>query len=162
MSSQLVATEELNVSADIAFSRICAVQTWPVWLSFVKRAELEDRTSLLTHDSDILLLSDLFDGKEEVFEVEELIEPYLLTLVGAFSCRRRIQFRVESKNEISRVIVKIAYPTYGGIVRKYTDRLMFRRKLHTALAQSLQTFKGLVEHDATERFERAAAVLTSS
>lgn len=159
MASQLVATEDLNVSADIAFSRICSIQTWPVWLSFVKRAELEDRASRLTHDSDIILSSDLSDGQEEVFEVEELIEPYLLTLVGAFSCRRRIQFRVETKDSISRVIVKIALPAYGGIVRRYTDGFMFRRKLHASLTQSLQTFKGLVEHDASERHERASAAL---
>jgi len=162
MASQLVASEDLNVSAEIAFSRICSVQTWPVWLSFVKRAELDDHASVLSYSSDVILASDLSDGKEEVFEVEELIAPYLLTLVGAFSCRRRIQFRVESKGDISRVVVKIAYSTYGGLLRKYADHLTFRRKLHSSLSQSLQTFKGLVEHDATELHERAAALLTIS
>ena len=159
MASQLVATEELHVSAEIAFARICSIKTWPVWLSFVKRAELEDPGNTLTHQSDIVLLSELFDGKEEVFEVEELIEPYLLTLVGAFSCRRRIQFRVERKDDISRLIVKIAYPSYGNLIGRYTERFMFRRKMQTVLTESLQTFKGLVEHDAIEREDRAAALL---
>jgi hypothetical protein len=162
MASSLVASEKLNVSADIAFSRICSIQTWPVWLSFVKRAELDGYPGVLTTSSDILLASDLSDGKEEVFEVEELIEPYLLTLVGAFSCRRRIQFRVESQDDVSKVIVKIAYVTHGGLLQKYADYLTSRRKLHSALVQSLQTFKALVEHDATERHERASALLMTS
>ncbi len=161
MGSQLVATEELTVSPEIAFSRICSISTWPVWLSFVRRAELNDRTSELTHSSDVLLASDLSEGAEEVFEVEELIKPYLLTLVGAFSCRRRIQFRIEAKNKLAKVIVKIAYPRRGGLFYKPFDGFMQRRKLNAALVHSLQTFKGLVEHDAVEQSERYAALAPS-
>jgi len=165
MALPLVASENLSVSAEIAFSRICSIHTWPVWLSFVRRAEFDGYPGLLTQASDILLSSDLSDGKEEVFEVEELIEPYLLTLVGAFSCRRRIQFRIERKDAASRLTVRIAYVSHGGLLRGVLARFIARRKLHNLLTLSLQTFKSLVEHDAVERAERheqAAALMAIS
>jgi hypothetical protein len=164
MALPLVASENLSVSAEIAFSRICSIQTWPVWLSFVRRAEFDGYPGLLTQASDIVLASDLSAGMEEVFEVEELIEPYLLTLVGAFSCRRRIQFRVDRKDDVSRLTVRIAYSRQGGLLQGFVARFLSRRKLNGLLAQSLQTFKSLVEHDAEERAERhehAAALMAS-
>ena len=44
-------------------------------------------------------------------------------------------------------MVRLDYPTYGGIVATLFDRLTRRRKLEVALGDSLLHFKGLVEYD---------------
>jgi hypothetical protein len=44
-------------------------------------------------------------------------------------------------------VVKLDYPTYGGVVAALVDRLTLRRRLDTALGDSLLHFKGLVEFD---------------
>jgi hypothetical protein len=54
---------------------------------------------------------------------------------------------VERKSDRSKVVVRIDYPTYGGVVGAIVDRLTVRRRLETALDDSLIHFKGLVEYD---------------
>jgi uncharacterized membrane protein len=67
--------------------------------------------------------------------------------VGAYSCRRRLDLRIEQKSDRSRIVVRLDYPTYGGALASLFDRLTLRRRLDTALADSLTHFKGLVEFD---------------
>lgn len=71
----------------------------------------------------------------------------MLALVGAYSVRRRFDFRVERKTERSKIVVRIDYPTYGGVVGALIDRFTARRKLDVALADALVHFKGLAEYE---------------
>ncbi len=84
---------------------------------------------------------------EELFEVDRFIDGHHVSLVGAFSCRRRLDFRVEQKSERSKIVVRVDYPTYGGVVAALVDRFTRRRKLDLALGDSLLHFKGLVEFE---------------
>jgi hypothetical protein len=70
-----------------------------------------------------------------------------VSLVGAYSVRRRIDIRLEGKTERSKLAVRIDYPTYGGLVPALLDRLGTRRRLDAQLADSLLHFKGLVEYE---------------
>ena len=90
----------------------------------------------------------IIDGEwEELFEVDRFIPGHHVSLVGAFSCRRRFDVRVEQKSECSKIVVRVDYPTYGGVAAAVLDRLTRRRRLESALAASLLHFKGLVEFD---------------
>ena len=101
----------------------------------------------------VAIRSKLPGDDEELFEVDRFIPGFHISLVGAFSCRRRFDFRVEQKSERSKVVVRLDYPTYGGVVAALVDRLTRRRRLELALGDSLLHFKGLVE------FEREDGVL---
>jgi uncharacterized membrane protein len=85
--------------------------------------------------------------EEQLYEVDAYLEGHLLSLVGAYSVRRRVDFRIESKSERSRIAVKLDYPTYGGVVGALIDRFTNRRKLDVALADALVHFKGLAEYE---------------
>ncbi|HZW54035.1 MAG TPA: hypothetical protein VFF00_08370, partial [Candidatus Elarobacter sp.] len=75
------------------------------------------------------------------------IPGHQLSLVGAYSVRRRIDIRIEQKSERSKLVVRVDYPTYGGFLGALIDRLTRRRKLDVALNDSLIHFKGLCEFD---------------
>ncbi len=47
-------------------------------------------------------------------------------------------------------MVRVDYPTYGGITGALLDRFTRRRRLDNALADSLLHFKGLVEFDRAD------------
>jgi uncharacterized membrane protein len=142
-------TQDVATPAEAAFSLICEVEKWPVWLSFLRSARRIDATQPLAVGSEIAIRSAVPGEDEELFEVDQYISGHLLSLVGAFSCRRRIDLRVERKTERSKIVVRLDYPTYGGVLGAFIDRLTTRRKLDIALGDSLVHFKGLVE------FERA-------
>jgi hypothetical protein len=157
MAANLVVSEDVDVSPDVAFARLCAVETWPVWFSIVKRAQMHATNLPLLVGQDVSLWSELNNGREEVYEVEDLISPSTLTFVGAFSCRRRIDFRIERRGEFSRIVICLTYPIYGGIFAKSLDRITLQRRILSALSHSLETLKGLVEHDQLDLRERAMA-----
>ncbi len=138
----------------IAFARICEVEKWPVWLSFLRSARLTEPHLPLGEGSEVAIRSRLPGEDEELFEVDRFIDGNHVSLVGAFSCRLRLDFRVEQKSERSKIVVRVDYPTYGGVVAALVDRFTRRRKLDMALGDSLLHFKGLVE------FEREDGVLT--
>jgi hypothetical protein len=145
--------QDVASPAATAFARICEVEKWPVWLSFLRSARLTEPHMPFGEGSEIAIRSRLPGEEEELFEVDRFIPGFHVSLVGAFSCRRRLDFRVEQKSERSKVVVKLDYPTYGGVFAALLDRLTLRRRLDTALGDSLLHFKGLVE------FEREDGVL---
>jgi len=130
-----------------AFALICEVEKWPVWLSFLRSARLADCGKRLQLGSEVALRSCIPGEAEQLFEVDQYIENYLLSLVGAYSVRRRIDFRIERKTMRSKIVVRLDYPAYGGKLASIIDRLTARRKLATALVDSLVHFKGLVEFE---------------
>jgi uncharacterized membrane protein len=118
-----------------------------VWFSFIRSARRIDRAQPLGPGSEVAIRADVLGTEEELFEVERFVPGHQLALVGAFSLRRRIDIRIESKTERSKVVVRLDYPTYGGVLGKLVDRLTRRRKLEVALSDSLIHFKGLCEYD---------------
>jgi hypothetical protein len=130
-----------------AFALICEVPKWPVWLSFLRSARLGDPGKRLQLGSEVILRSSIPGETEQLFEVDQYIENYMLSLVGAYSIRRRIDFRIERKTTRSKIVVRLDYPAYGGKLASIFDRLTARRKLATALVDSLVHFKGLVEFE---------------
>lgn len=146
------ASLDVNCSAEDAFTLLCAVEKWPVWLSFLhsaRRAAAEP----LTHGSEVILRSWLPGDEEEVYEVDAFITNYHLSLVGAYSLRRRLDFRIERRTSCSRVHVRLSYPAYHGRIGSLLDRWQRGRRVASALDDSLVHFKGLVE------FRRDDAIL---
>jgi len=145
--------QDVASPAATAFARLCEVEKWPVWLSFLRSVRLTEPHIPFGEGSEVAIRSNVPGEEEELFEVDRFIDGHHVSLVGAFSCRRRIDFRVEQKSERSKVVVRLDYPTYGGIVAALVDRFTRRRRLELALGNSLLHFKGLVE------FEREDGVL---
>jgi hypothetical protein len=139
--------QDVASPAATAFARICEVEKWPVWLSFLRSSRLTEPHLAFGEGSEVAIRSNLPGEDEELFEVDRFIDGHHVSLVGAFSCRRRLDFRVEQKSERSKVVVRVDYPTYGGAVAALVDRFTRRRKLDLALGDSLLHFKGLVEFD---------------
>ena len=140
----LVSSQEVSASAHDAFALICQVEKWPVWLSFLKSARRVD-SGALALGSEIALRSAIPGEAEELYEVDRYLSGFMLSLVGAYSIRRRIDFRVESKSATSKVVIRVDYPAYGGALGALVDRLTARRRIEAALMDSLVHFKGLVE-----------------
>lgn len=147
-SSRLVhRSQDVAAPAHSAFSLICEVEKWPVWLAFLRSARRIDPHRPLAVGSEIAIRSAVTGSDEELYEVDSFLDGYVLSLVGAYSVRRRLDFRVESKSDRSKIVVRIDYPTYGGVVGALLDRMTNRRKLDIALADALVHFKGLAEYE---------------
>ncbi len=119
----------------------------------MRSARLTEPHLPIGEGSEVAIRSNLPGEDEELFEVDRFIDGYHVSLVGAFSCRRRLDFRIEQKSERSKIVVRVDYPTYGGVMGALVDRFTRRRQLDLALGDSLLHFKGLVE------FEREDGVL---
>ena len=139
--------QDVASPAATAFARICEVEKWPVWLSFLRSSRLTEPHLAFGEGSEVAIRSNLPGEDEELFEVDRFIDGHHVSLVGAFSCRLRLDFRVEQKSERSKIVVRVDYPTYGGVIAALVDRFTRRRKIELALGDSLLHFKGLVEFD---------------
>jgi len=128
---------------------ICAVEKWPVWLSFLKSAQRVDRGPLRL-GSEVTIRGAIPGESEELYEVDTFLDGHVVSLVGAFSVRRRIDFRVEGRGERSKVVARLSYPSYGGFLGGLLHRLTARRRLELALEDSLVHLKGLVEFDSSQ------------
>src|SRR5665213_1945491 len=137
---------DIETSAEDAFALLAEVEKWPVWLSFLRSARLVDPKRPLTVGSEIVLRSSIPGEEEQLYEVDALIGNFHLSLVGAYSVRRRIDFRIERKTSRAKVHAKVTYPAYHGRVGAWVDRLRNGRKLSAALDHSLVLFRGMVEY----------------
>lgn len=140
------ASLDIESPAEDAFSLLCAVEKWPVWLSFLRSSKLADPKTGLAAGSEVLIRSWLPGDEEELYEVDQLIGNFYLSLVGAYSTRRRLEFRVEQKTARARLHVKLSYPAYHGVIGGIVDRWKNGRRVDRALEDSLLHFKGLVEY----------------
>src|SRR5579863_9985872 len=147
------ASLDLDCSAEEAFELLCAVEKWPVWLSFLRSASRTAGERDLTLGSEVVIRSWLPGDEEELFEIDGLIANYRLSLVGAYSLRRRLEFRIERRTSSSGLHVRLVYPAYHGRLGTFLDRWQRGRRVASALDDSLVHFKGLVEYN------RNAAVL---
>jgi uncharacterized membrane protein len=137
---------DIETSAEDAFALLAEVEKWPVWLSFLRSARLVDPKRPLALGSEVVLRSSIPGEEEQLYEVDGLIGNYHLSLVGAYSVRRRIDFRIERKTSRAKVHVKLTYPAYHGRLGAWVDQLRHGRKLNAALNHSLVLFRGMVEY----------------
>lgn len=140
------ASLDLDCSAEEAFALLCAVEKWPVWLSFVRSARRTHADEELRGGSEVVVRSSLPGDEEELYEVDGLITNHRLSLVGAYSVRRRLEFRIERRTSRSRLNAQLCYPAYHGLFGTLLERWQRRRRLANALDDSLVHFKGLVEY----------------
>jgi hypothetical protein len=140
------ASLDLDCSAEEAFALLCAVEKWPVWLSFLRSARRANAEPQLSLGSEVIIRSWLPGAEEELYEIDGLIANYRLSLVGAYSLRRRLEFRIERRTSCSKLHVHLAYPAYHGRLGTFLDRWQRGRRVASALDDSLVHFKGLVEY----------------
>ena len=146
----LSAAADIHAPAESAFSLLCSVEKWPVWLSFLRSAELVDPAGPVAVGSEIVVRSSVPGYAEQLFEIYHLIGNYQLSLVGAFSTRRRIDFRLERKTTRCKLHARLEYPAYGGRLGALYDAMRAGRKLATQLEESLTHFKHLAEFDGSK------------
>jgi len=147
-ANALTCSQDLGTSPEAAFALICEVEKWPVWLSFAKSARRVNETQPLGLGSEVALRGAIPGEAEELYEVDQFLDGHIVSLVGAYSLRRRIDFRIERKSDRSKIVVRVDYPAYGGVLGALIDRMTARRRLDRALEDSLVHFKGLVEFKA--------------
>lgn len=142
----LSASLDVETAAEEAFSLLCAIEKWPVWLSFLRSARLNEPRANVGLGSEVVVRSSLPGEEEQLYEIDAFVPNYRLSLVGAYSVRRRLDFRIERKTTRSRVHVRLAYPAYHGKFGELLDAWRHHRKLSAALNDALVHFKGLVEY----------------
>ncbi len=145
----LHASIDFASSPEVAFGLLCAVEKWPLWLGFLISARRTDNTPL-TLGSEVALRGAIPGETEELYEVDQYLENHIISLVGAYSVRRRIDFRIERKSERSKLVARVDYPAYGGTLGNLFDRWTSRRRLAAALERALEHFRGLVEYKALD------------
>jgi uncharacterized membrane protein len=152
----LSASVDVQTPAERVFELLCAIEKWPVWLSFLRSAEVIGSGIPIRIGSDVLLRSAIPSHDEQLFEVDHFITNHHLSLVGAYSLRRRVDFRIERKTTRCRVHARLEYPAYGGTLGALYDALRSARKLAVQLEESLQHFKHLAEYNPTPKDELLA------
>lgn len=152
----LSASVDVQTDAETAFSLLCAVEKWPVWLSFLRSAELTDCAAPLGVGTEIRLRSAIPGDEDQLFEIDHFISHHQLSLVGAYSVRRRLDFRIERKTARCKLHARLEYPAYGGRLGVLYDAIRSGRKLATQLDESLVHFKHLAEYRPAEKDELLA------
>jgi hypothetical protein len=142
----LCASLDVESTAEESFALLCAVEKWPVWLSFLRSAQLAAPATPIGIGSEVIIRSSLPGEAEQLYEVDAFMTNYHLSLVGAYSVRRRLDFRIERRTLRSRVHVRLTYPAYHGRFGALMDDWRHGRKLAAALDDALVHFKGLVEY----------------
>jgi uncharacterized membrane protein len=148
MAVVLSGSLDIESPAEEAFSLLCSVEKWPVWLAFLRSAQLAEAAAPLAIGSEVVVRSSIPGEEEQLYEVDRLVSNNHLSLVGAYSVRRRIDFRIERKTTRSRIHMKLTYPAYHGRFGEALDRLLNGRKLAAAVEHSLMLFRSLVEYDS--------------
>lgn len=129
-----------------AFALLCSVEKWPVWLSLLRSVRRVDSKSKLNIGSEVVVRSCLPGEAEELYEIDGLITNHRLSLVGAYSLRRRFEFRIECRTTCCKLHLRLDYPAYHGRLGTFLERWQRGRRIANALEESLVHFKGLVEY----------------
>jgi uncharacterized membrane protein len=151
----LSASVDIQTGAEAAFALLCAVEKWPVWLSFLRSAELVGGERI-GPGSEVRVRSAIPGDPHQLFEVDHFVTNHQLSLVGAYSVRRRLDFRLERKTTRCKLHVRLEYPAYGGKLAMMYDSLRAGRKLATQLDESVLHFKHLAEYNANAKDELLA------
>ena len=145
------ASLDIESPVEDAFALLCAVEKWPVWLPFLRSANLAEPASPLSVGTEVIVRSSLPRDEEQRYEVDQFITNFHLSLVGAYSVRRRLDFRIERKTSRARVHVKLSYPAYGGRLGAWMDAWKHGRRFERGLDDALVHFKGMVELAVIDR-----------
>jgi uncharacterized membrane protein len=145
------ASLDIESPVEDVFALLCAVEKWPVWLPFLRSATLAESASPLNVGSEVIVRSSLPGDPEQRYEVDQLIANYHLSLVGLYSVRRRLDFRIERKTSRAKVHVKLSYPAYGGRFGAAMDAWKHGRRLERGLDEALMHFKGMLELAVIDR-----------
>lgn len=145
------ASLDIESPVEDAFALLCAVEKWPVWLPFLRSATLADPASPLAMGTEIIVRSSLPGDEEQRFEVDQFISNFHLSLVGMYSVRRRLDFRIERKTSRAKLRVLLNYPAYGGRLGLMMDAWKHGRRLERGLDDALVHFKGMVELAVIDR-----------
>ncbi len=145
------ASLDIESPVEDAFALLCAVEKWPVWLPFLRSATLAEPASPLVMGTEVIVRSSLPGDEEQRFEVDQFISNFHLSLVGLYSVRRRLDFRIERKTARARLHVKLSYPAYGGRLGALMDAWKHGRRLERGLDDALVHFKGMVELAVIDR-----------
>ena len=145
------ASLDIESPVEDAFALLCAVEKWPVWLPFLRSANLAEPASPLSVGTEVIVRSSLPRDEEQRYEVDQFITNFHLSLVGAYSVRRRLDFRIERKTSRARVHVKLSYPAYGGRLGAWMDAWKHGKRFERGLDAALVHFKGMVELAVIER-----------
>jgi uncharacterized membrane protein len=140
------ASLDIDSPVEDAFALLCAVEKWPVWLPFLRSAALADPASPLAVGTEVTVRSSLPGHGEQLYEVDQFISNFHLSLVGAYSVRRRLDFRIERKTSRAKVHVRFTYPAYGGRFGAIVDSVKQGKRMERVLDEALVHFKGLVEY----------------
>lgn len=142
---------DIESPVEDAFALLCAVEKWPVWLPFLRSANLADPASPLTVGTEVVVRSSLPRDEEQRYEVDQFITNFHLSLVGAYSVRRRLDFRIERKTSRAKLHVKLSYPAYGGRLGALMDAWKHGKRFERGLDDALVHFKGMVELAVIDR-----------
>jgi hypothetical protein len=147
-------TDQIDVSApaDIAFACVTDVGRWPVWFSSVVCAQHPDCLPVALGEELSICLQAGKRRWRETFEVTRFVPSAFLSIEGAFSAARRIDFRFEQRGRSTRIACAIGYPVFGGLFGSLLDAAFKRRRVRADLRESLLRLKGLLE----ERVETIA------
>lgn len=148
----LAATVDVQAGADAAFALLCEIEKWPVWLSFLRSAKVAGDLEIGA-GTEVLLRSAIPGETEQLFEVDRYITNNQLSLVGAYSTRRRLDFRIERKSARCKLTIRLEYPAYGGRLAMMYDAIGSGRKLATQLEASATHFKHLAEYNHNAKDE---------
>jgi uncharacterized membrane protein len=145
------ASLDIESPVEDAFALLCAVEKWPVWLPFLRSATLAEPASPLSVGTEVIVRSSLPRDEEQRYEVDQFITNFHLSLVGAYSVRRRLDFRIERKTSRAKLHVKLSYPAYGGRLGAMMDAWKHGRRFERGLDDALVHFKGMVELAVIDR-----------
>ncbi len=145
------ASLDIESPVEDAFALLCAVEKWPVWLPFLRSATLADPASPLSVGTEVIVRSSLPGDEEQAFEIDQFIANFHLSLVGLYSVRRRLDFRIERKTSRAKLHVKLSYPAYGGRFGALMDAWKHGRRFERGLDDALVHFKGMVELAVIDR-----------
>lgn len=147
---EIRASVDLQRPAERAFSFLCAVEKWPLWLPFLRTAKVREDQPRLQLGSEILVRAAIPGDADQIFEVDRFIQNHHVSLVGAYSTRRRLDFRLESQSSRSRLHAKLEYPSYGGRIGALYQRWRSARRLSAQFEEAVVHFKHLVEYDTAK------------
>ena len=151
----LSASADVQTGAEVAFALLCEVEKWPVWLPFLRSAEIASG-SISQTGCEVLLRSAIPGEAEQLYEVDRFVTNNQLSLVGAYSTRRRIDLRLERKMTRCKLSVALEYPAYGGKIAVLYDAVRAGRKLATQLDEAVLHFKHLAEYNHNAKDELLA------
>ena len=141
---------DVAVPADHVYRFAVDISRWPLWFSPVVCAQHPDGCDLAVNAELLLCLHAGRRRWQERFEVTRLVRNAFLSLEGAYSAARRIDFRFEQRGAQTRVACSIGYRVFGGAFAGLLDAVFRRPRVRTEVRDSLHRLKGLLEERAEQ------------